>query len=155
MLTSYKGRRMEPFLESAESFYQNYLKPNMAPKMVESLTWHQSQGHQTILLTGSIEYYLKPVVRDFRIDHLLCTHLEMDEAGILTGKSLGPVCVGSRKLELSLSLAEEHGIDLSQSYAYGNSHLDIPILKRVKHPVMVNPNEKLREFGEERAWPTL
>jgi len=155
MLSFYRGRPLEPFLESAEDFYQEYLKPNLAPVVVERLHWHKEQGHQTVLVTGSIDYYLKPVMRELGIDHLLCTHLELGEDGLLTGKSHGPVCVGHTKVKLAEELAEEHDINLSRSYAYGNSHLDIPLMKKVRHPIMVNPSGSLLRYGYKNDWSEL
>jgi len=154
-LTFYRGRRLEPFIDSAPEFFQSHLKPNYAPGVIEKLRWHQSQGHLTVLLTGSIAYYLTPVMEDLGIDHLLCTYLEVGDDGILTGRSQGPVCVGDNKVKQALDLAEALSIDLSRSYAYGNSHLDIPILEAVGHPVMVNPSKALLKHGEDQQWETL
>ncbi|MCF7823021.1 MAG: HAD-IB family hydrolase [Candidatus Marinimicrobia bacterium] len=155
MLGFYRGRSIQPFMESAEDFYQEYLKPNLSPAVLEKLRWHQAQGHKTILVTGSIDYYLEPVMRDLGIDHLLCTHLETGVDGLLTGRSQGPVCVGSTKVDLAIDLAKEHGIDLSRSFAYGNSHLDIPILARVGHPIIVNPSPSLIRHAEKKGWSEL
>jgi len=155
MLDFYRGRSLQPFLESAEDFYREYLRPNLSPLVVERLRWHQEQGHQTVLITGSIDYYLEPVVRELGIDHLLCTHLETDAAGLLTGRSKGPVCVGDTKVKLAEDLAEHYDIEFSRSYAYGNSRLDIPILEKVRYPFMVNPSPALLRYGSKKGWREL
>ena len=154
-LTFYRGRRLQPFIDSAEEFFLDHLKPNYSEPVLDRLRWHQSQGHHTVLLTGSIAYYLEPVMRDLKIDHLLCTYLEISPEGVLTGRSQGPVCVGDNKVQQALELAHKLGIDLSRSYAYGNSHLDIPILEAVGHPVMVTPSKALSKYGEKQQWETL
>lgn len=154
-LTFYKGRQIQEFIDSAEAFFQDYLLPNFAPAVVEKLRWHQAEGHETVLISGSIDYYLKPVQTYLEIDHLLCTHLEQSETGILTGKAAGPVCVGHNKVQLARRLAEKRGIDLVQSYAYGNSELDIPILECVGHPVAVNPDKQLAKHAIQHQIPVL
>lgn len=154
-ITFYRGRRLQPFIDSADEFFREHLQPNYAPAVIERLRWHQEQGHHTVLLTGSIAYYLTPVMRDLNMDHLLCTYLEIDDEGVLTGRSRGPVCVGDNKVEQALDLADRLGIDLSKSYAYGNSHLDIPILAAVGHPYMVNPSNSLLKHGKAEKWETL
>lgn len=151
----YKGRDLKPFADSALDFYQEYLQPNLDPDVLNKLKWHQDQGHKTVLVTGSIDYYLEPVQDDLGIDHLLCTHLEVGQDGLLTGRSLGPVCVGEVKVTLMRSLADELGIDLSKSYAYGNSELDIPMLQQVGHPVVVNPTPALARLALKHNWPDL
>jgi putative phosphoserine phosphatase/1-acylglycerol-3-phosphate O-acyltransferase len=154
-LTFYKGRRLQTFIDTAEDFFKGYLKPNYDSKVLKRLKWHQEQGHITVLLSGSIAYYLTPVTKDLGIDHLLCTYLEVASDGILTGRSRGPVCVGNVKVEQAVALADELNIDLSESYAYGNSQLDIPILEKVGHPVMVKPSKRLLKHGEKQVWVIL
>lgn len=154
-LSFYRGRELQTFVDSAADFYTEYLKPNLAPDVVEKLRWHQEQGHLTVLVTGSIDYYLQPVMNDLAIDHLLCTHLETDENGLLTGRPLGLVCVGDSKVVLAQKLASEADIDMSASFAYGNSALDIPILSQVGHPVIVNPSKLLKKHAQKVGWPAL
>lgn len=149
-LTFYKGRDLQEFIDSAQAFFDEYLQPNLNPPVVKRLRWHQEQGHATILISGSIDYYLKPVQEALDIDHLLCTHLEKDDSGLLSGRSLGPVCVGENKVEMAVELAQAQNLDLEKSYAYGNSELDIPILKSVGHPVAVNPDSGLAAFVREQ-----
>ncbi len=155
MLSFYKGRKLQPFVESADDFYEEYLHPNLSPEVLEKLRWHQQQGHETVLVTGSIDYYLKPVMEDLGIDHLLCTHLEIGDDGILTGRAKGPVCVGKTKVLLARDLANTLGLDLSKSYAYGNSQLDIPIMEQVGHPVVVNPSPALLKHAKRIGWSML
>jgi phosphoserine phosphatase len=51
------------------------------------------------------------------------------------------------------SLAEERGYDLADSYAYTDSHTDLPMLEIVGHPIAVNPDSELRKIAVEREWP--
>lgn len=154
-LSFYRGRQLQPFLDSAKEFYSLHLQPNLSAPVMEKLKWHQSQGHLTVLVSGSIDYYLKPVIEDLGIEHLLCTTLEVNPSGVLTGRSKGPVCMGNEKVALTRSWVTDHHIDLSQSYAYGNSELDIPLLNLVGHPVVVNPTHRLLQHAHEHRWPIL
>ena len=38
---------------------------------------------------------------------------------------------------------EKHNLDLSKSYAYGDTHGDFSMLKRVGHPIAINPAREL------------
>jgi len=154
-LKFYKGHDIQLFVDAGQDFYDEYLKPNLSLGVTQKLRWHQDQGHQTVLVTGSIDYYLNPVIDDLGIDHLLCTHLEVGDDGLLTGRSKGPVCVGEAKVTHMKALSEARGIDLTQSYAYGNSELDIPMMKQVFHPVVVNPTLKLARHAQQNNWPGL
>jgi phosphoserine phosphatase len=50
------------------------------------------------------------------------------------------------------SLCAEHATDLSESYYYGDSVADLPVLEAVGHPVVVNPRDRLRAIAGERGW---
>src|SRR5450756_586021 len=62
-------------------------------------------------------------------------------------------------MEGKLAMAEEyaaaHGADLSDCYFYSDSASDLPLLEAVGHPVMVNPQLKLRMATRGRSWPVL
>ncbi|WP_409193375.1 HAD hydrolase family protein [Clostridium perfringens] len=50
------------------------------------------------------------------------------------------------------SFVEKYDIDLSQSYAYGDTNGDINMLKRVGNPIAINPtNELLNHMIEDKS----
>ena len=50
-------------------------------------------------------------------------------------------------------LAEREGIDLAASYAYSDSESDLPMLRAVGHPVVVNPDaDAARGSPREEGW---
>jgi len=155
MLKFYRQKRLEDFVEGAPFFYENYLKPLLAPNIVAKVKDHQRKGHVLILISGSPRYLLEPVVEDIGFDHLLCTDLEVGNDGLLTGSAKGPLCINKTKRALALLLAQNHAIDLSRSYAYGNHQSDIPLLESVGYPFVVEPTKPLREVALQRRWPVL
>jgi phosphoserine phosphatase len=44
-------------------------------------------------------------------------------------------------------------VDLSRSYAYGDSYSDRPLLEAVGHPVAVNPDPQLYRHAKSKQWP--
>ena len=50
------------------------------------------------------------------------------------------------------AFAQEHGIDLAASFAYGDSRADLPMLRCVGTPVVVNPGKALRQIATESSW---
>ncbi len=155
LLTYYKNKRLVVFQKGATDFYQAYLKPYLAPAIVARVQDHKTQGHVLVLISGSIRYMLEPVAEDLGFDHLLCTDLEVNSDGRLTGKSDGPVCVNLNKKKLTLELAQNIGLDLEKSYAYGNHPSDLPLLEIVGHPHAVAPNRILKKIAQQRSWPIL
>jgi hypothetical protein len=52
-------------------------------------------------------------------------------------------------------LAQEHGFNLSECFAYSDSYTDVPMLRAVGNPSAVNPDSELRELAKENNWPIL
>jgi HAD superfamily hydrolase (TIGR01490 family) len=155
MLTFYKEKRLADFQKGANSFYESYLKPRLAPGILSRVRFHKKEGHLLVLISGSVRYLLEPVVRDLGFDHLLCTDLEVDKNGLMTGKPAGLVCVNRNKKILTLKLAQKLELDLARSYAYGNHHSDLPLLETVGNPYAVQPNPILERTARQRSWPIL
>ena len=82
---------------------------------------------------------------------MIATRAAVDEEGLYTGE-LEYYAYGPTKAE-ALHELESRGLDLSASYAYTDSHTDLPLLEAVGNPVAVNPDRELRRTAEERQWP--
>jgi len=155
MLRFYRKKRLEEFQQGAAAFYQEQLKPRLAPNILKRVEKHQQDGHVLVLISGSIRYLLEPVAEDLGFDHLLCTDLEVGVDGLLTGKAKGLLCVDSTKRVLAEKLAGEAHIDLASSYAYGNHQSDLPLLELVGHPYVVEPTGPLKNEAIKNEWPIL
>jgi len=155
LLTFYKKKQLTDFEKGAENFYLEYLKPHLAPRILSRVHSHKNEGHLLVLISGSVRYLLEPVIRDLEFDHLLCTDLEVGQDGLMTGKPKGLVCVEQNKRKLTLKLAENIGLDLENSYAYGNHQSDLPLLEIVGHPHVVEPTHILKKVARQRSWPIL
>jgi phosphoserine phosphatase len=59
------------------------------------------------------------------------------------------------KADAVRELAQTEGFDLDASWAYSDSHTDLPFLEAVGHPMVVNPDRRLRRIAAERGWPVL
>ena len=51
--------------------------------------------------------------------------------------------------------AAEHAIDLQASYAYSDSASDLPMLRAVGNPVVVNPDEDLARIARDQGWRVM
>lgn len=155
MITFYKNKKLADFKAGANEFYFDYLKPHLAPNIIKRLEFHRNEGHILIIVSGSIRYYLEPAAKDLDIQHLVCTDLEENSNGLLTGKAMGQVCIGEYKKERTLKLANKLNIDLKNSYAYGDNQADIPLFKLVGNPVAVEPTPSLKKVAQKNNWPIL
>ena len=70
-------------------------------------------------------------------------------ARIWNGRIAGEHMSGSAKLRAVRGLAARYGIDLSRSYAYGDSSGDLQMLEAVGNAIAVNPTRRLARIGAE------
>ena len=155
MIKFYRCKKLEDFQQGAAAFYQEYLKPHLAPNILRRVEHHHQEGHVLVLISGSIRYFLEPVAEDLGFHHLLCTDLEVGSDGLLTGRAQGPLCLDSTKRVLAEKLAGDAKIDLASSYAYGNHQADLPLLESVGYPHVVEPTEPLKNLAMKKDWPVL
>ena len=136
----------------AEDCYHSLLKPRLSAAALACLQGHQRQGHQTVLLSGSLEYLLRPLHRDLQTHWLIATRLEVNGRQC-TGRIQGRHPRGLNKVLLLQELAVQAGFVLSQSFAYADDASDLPLLEQVGHPVAVNPSRPLKLLAQQRGWP--
>ncbi len=127
MMLSYffKGINEENFKEVANEYSLNHIKTILRPKAMEKIEWHKEQGHKVILVSASIECWLKPWCNENNLD-LIATKLEMID-GIVTGKFLTKNCYG---IEKANRVQEVYNLsDYDYIYAYGDSRGDKELLE--------------------------
>ena len=56
----FKGMSEENFMQVANEYSLNHIKTILRPKAMEKIRWHKKQGHKIIIVSASIECWLKP-----------------------------------------------------------------------------------------------
>jgi phosphoserine phosphatase len=72
--------------------------------------------------------------------------------GRWTGHLLGEAMYGEEKFRAVKRIAQERGIELRGSHAYGNTLLDRPMLAAVGHAHVVNPGRDLASVANQCDW---
>jgi phosphatidylglycerophosphatase C len=103
----------------------------VTPEMLELVDQHRSAGHRIVIVSASLELYLKPAAELLDIGAVLATRLEVGTDGNLTGRFEGANCRGPEKLRrLSEWIATFDGPDGSPPvWAYGNSSGDAEMMR--------------------------
>lgn len=150
-IATIKGLTTEEVRNETRAWYQEYMAPNAAPGGFRAVEWHKKQGHKTVLLTSSSPYASECAVEQFGLDGALSSHYDLD-GDRLTGDFRSPLCYGAGKIEYAQEYAKGNGIDLDESYFYTDSISDLPMLKVVGHPRVVQPDPRLRREAVKRGW---
>jgi HAD superfamily hydrolase (TIGR01490 family) len=147
-----EGLSVDDLIRLAEDCYAKAIFPRLSPVGLACVREHQAKGHEIILLTGSLSFLLRPLKEDLGADWLIATELGRDN-GKFTGQITGLHPRGENKLRLLLELSRTRGLDLSQSYAYGDHIEDLHLFRHIGHPVAVNPHRRLKRLAQRYRWP--
>jgi phosphatidylglycerophosphatase C len=109
------------------------------PQLLERLQWHQSEGHEVVIVSASLDAYLHHVGQHLDVTTVLCTTLEVEQ-GIVTGRLQGGNCRGPEKVERLRPFLARDDIEL---WAYGNSRGDDEMLALADHALRVTRRGRL------------
>ena len=146
------GRSVAEVTAIAEDVYDEVLLLRIYPGTQRLLDEHIAAGHSVWLVTATPKEIGEIIARRLGATGAIGTIAEHKD-GYYTGRLVGDMLHGRAKAEAVLRLAETNGIDLAQSYAYGDSTNDVPILSEVGHPCAINPDRRLRRHAAEVGWP--
>ena len=114
----------------ARSFAAGRLQQFVRPSALARLRWHQQQGHRCVIVSASLECYLRPWSEATGGLEVVGSRLASDN-GMYTGELLGQNCYGAEKVSrLNDLLGARETYTL---YAYGDSKGDRELLAWADH----------------------
>jgi HAD superfamily hydrolase (TIGR01490 family) len=128
--------------------------PRLYPEMLERAYAHQDAGVPVYILTAASQEMADLLARVLAFDGGLGSRSEIVD-GRYTGRPAGPFNYREGKVVSMRELAEREGLELESSYAYSDSESDLPMLRAVRHAVVVNPDATLRRIAAEEGWEVI
>ena len=125
--------------EAAESYADHVIATGLRPDVRARVDWHRAEGHELVLVSASPELYVTPIGRRLGFDAVLATCLEVDGAGVLTGRLAGNNCRGPEKVARLRAWRAE---GLVVAYAYGDSAGDREMLALALTPTNVGRSRR-------------
>lgn len=124
------GMKLEKFEELCEGFTPSIEKV-LNPVAIEKIKWHQKMNHQVIIISASVENWIRPWATKYGVDIILATQLQVKDNNI-TGNFLTKNCHGAEKVcRLLQHYPDKENYTL---YAYGDSNGDKELLALADHP---------------------
>jgi len=99
----YKDISIEQFNEWGNGFSAEIDKI-VRQKAIETIKSHKEKGVKVIIISASVENWIKPWAKKTGIDIILATKIETDKNGLLTGKFLTKNCYGQEKVNRLLEV---------------------------------------------------
>jgi HAD superfamily hydrolase (TIGR01490 family) len=147
-----RGRHEADFAEQCQRLVEDRVLPLLLPAGLRTIEQHRDRGHALALLSTSPRYIVEPVARALSVEAVGATDFEV-QGGRLTGQLKGPACFGPGKIHFAEQLGRSHNLNVDASWFYTDSYTDLPMLERVSHKVVVNPDPRLRRTARSRGWP--
>lgn len=120
----FKDWEISHFKKIADTYSQTQIQKIIRPKAIEKINWHHEQNHDVVIVSASIECWLKVFCTNNNIT-LISTKLEVKN-NKLTGKFLTKNCHGLEKVN---RVKEIYNLkSYNYIYAYGDSNGDTELL---------------------------
>jgi HAD superfamily hydrolase (TIGR01490 family) len=150
----YKGMSEDRMEVLSEELFDEVIKPSIYPRAKDLIEESRRAGCRQVLLSGGIDFTVRPLARYLGVDDYIANRLEFSE-GHATGQLQKPFVAGATKAVIMRDYAAAHDIDLAKSWAYSDSYSDYPMLAVVGRPTAVNPDWRLRTVARSYDWPVL
>ncbi len=111
----------------------------------DRIMWHKSQGHKVIAISGSPIELVSEMSQKYDMDDFRGTIYKTNDNNVYTGEVI-PMWDAVSKKKAIMEMTEKYNIDLSQSYAYGDTAGDITMLQLVGNPFATNPTKELLNY---------
>lgn len=150
-IKSLEGYEEDQFCAKVHRFYQQHIRQQFRDRGREVVRSYQSQGVQCFLLTSASSYLAECVTQELRLDGHLSQQFEVSE-GRLTGRPFNGICHGVGKVDRAKAILDLNGTHFQDCYFYTDSYSDLPLLKEVGGPVVVNPDFRLKRYAKKSGW---
>ncbi|MDL4843142.1 HAD family hydrolase [Aquibacillus rhizosphaerae] len=123
--------------------------------LVEKIREHQKNGDTIIVLSGALYPFLKAFTKELQLNvHVISTELLYNHNGLCTGE-IGQIVNGDEKVRKVQEWIKNNIVEnpTNDIWAYADSESDIPLLRYVQHPIIVNPDQEMKKIAIKNKWP--
>jgi HAD superfamily hydrolase (TIGR01490 family) len=140
--------------EVLEDVADRLVQGALFPGSLNLLRDHQERGDDVWLATAGPNRLAAKIASRLGVTGSLGSEVEVAD-GRCTGALSGPFLHGPAKADAVAQLAQRLGWDMSAITAYSDSIRDLPMLRLVAAPRVVNPDPKLRRHADANGWPVF
>ena len=142
---------MEYLLKLRQQFIEDKIKPIVTQPGKEIINHAIQNGKTVVIATATNDFVTRPIADLFNVQTLIATEFEIKDQQF-TGKVIDVPCFREGKLNKVQKWVDDNNFDLSKASFYSDSFNDLPLLEKVKTPVIVDGDDKLVEIGKNRDW---
>jgi HAD superfamily hydrolase (TIGR01490 family) len=139
-----------------DEYLDRKILPMITRKARDLVDSHAADARAVVTATNS--FVTGPIARAFGIEHLVATDPEEGSDGEFTGRVRGMPAFREGKVARVESWLAGLGLvwaAFDETWFYSDSLNDLPLLRRVTHPVAVDPDETLKAHAIAAGWPVI
>ncbi len=146
------GHSVKDIEAIAQEIYDEFVSPAIWQGTIDIAQKHLSNNEEVWLVTAAPEDMAVLIANRLGFTGALGSKAEISN-GSYTGAMIGVLLHGKEKVSAVQDLAKRTGLDLTNCYAYSDSHNDLPLLLCVGHPSAINPDAILGLRAMAEGWP--
>src|SRR6266550_2290848 len=121
---AYRGMHRDRLVGLADDLFEVTLKPSIFLQAKSLIQCTRELGYRNVLVTGTLDFTVRPIALHFGIDDVICNRLEFKNH-VATGEVLPPLLAENEKARSIREYAQQAGIDLIESCAFSDSSADV------------------------------
>jgi HAD superfamily hydrolase (TIGR01490 family) len=149
--------------EELDAWHREYMARHILPIIGQParalVKQHLDAGDLCAIVTATNSFVTGAIGREFGIPHLIGTIPAVNpENGRFSGSPTGTPSFREGKIERVEAWLESLGLwwgSFVDSVFYSDSHNDLPLMAKVRTPVAVDPDEKLRAHAGQMGWKII
>ena len=148
-----RGWPIELVQEAADIATAQLLQ-SVLPFALQEIEEHRAAGRKLVMATTTPADLIAPLAEALSFDDVVATRYG-HSSGQYDGSIDGEFVWGKGKARAVRQWAQDHQVDLDESYAYSDSYYDVPLLSIVANPRAVNPDPRMFAQATIRRWPVM
>lgn len=145
-----RGRSRAELARWTGEYVAHVIEHGCYPRALEVIAQHRREGDRLVLMSASPDLYVPELGRRLGFDEVLCTGVRWNGER-LDGALTTANCRGEEKARCVRRLRAEHpGMSI---VAYANGPADLPHLRIVDRPLLVNALAVTRKVAEKHGIP--
>lgn len=123
---------------------KNSIMPVVYPGAKRAIKFHNDRNDTVVIVTSTMDYLAEHIAEQLNIKYVIASPMEKKD-GVLTGEISGIPAFQKDKVTRINMFLKEHSLSLEDSYGYGDTVNDVPMIMMCSHRFAVNPNKVLLE----------
>ncbi|MBS0848668.1 HAD family hydrolase [Citrobacter sp. JGM124] len=149
-----KGHTQHRVAHSVQHFIHDVIAPRVYKDARDCLAHHRAKGDRLVIISASGEHLVAPIAQYLGVNETLAIGIGI-ENGVFTGTTQGVMTFREGKVTRLMTLINQDMAQLQDASFYSDSHNDLPLLLKVGHPNVVNPDPILQQHARRQGWPVF